>query len=295
MKKQYISAHKKHPPIALVTDSIADIPKKLLDKYNIHILPISIFFENNEFLDKITITPKIFHEMVEKTTNFPTSSQPSVKTVEGLLQYLCSYYDSVIALMVSGRISGTINSVFQAARNLQKNGYTINVIDSKLNSAAQGLLVQKTAELIDTGLGHDAIVEKIQDLIPKVKIMVSVANFKYMVQSGRVSPFKGSLAKILNLKPIISLDKEGNGIAFAKAFSRKANFNKILNIIRENNQKNPITRYCIVHSQEPKLAEQYKKSLLTILKKEPEYIEEVSSVVAMASGKGAVAVAFMSE
>ncbi len=81
MKKQYISAHKKHPPVALVTDSIADIPQKLLDRYNIHILPISIFFENKEFLDKITITPKIFHEIVEKTTNFPTSSQPSVKTV----------------------------------------------------------------------------------------------------------------------------------------------------------------------------------------------------------------------
>jgi hypothetical protein len=125
--------------------------------------------------------------------------------------------------------------------------------------------------------------------------MVSVSNFKYMVQSGRVSPFKGNLAKILNLKPIISLDEEGNGIAFAKAFSRKANFNKILNIIQENNQKNPITRYCIVHSQAPKLAEQYRKSLLTILQKEPQYIEEVSSVVAMASGKGAVAVGFMSE
>ncbi|MFA7202555.1 MAG: DegV family protein [Candidatus Caldatribacteriota bacterium] len=295
MKKQFISSHKKHPPIALVTDSIADIPEKLLDMYNIHILPISIFFENNEFLDKITITPKIFHELVEKTNNFPTSSQPGVKVVEGLLQYLSSYYDSVIALMVSGKISGTINSVFQAAGKLRETGYNIDVIDSKLNSAAQGLLVQKTAELIDTGLGHDAIIEKIHDLIPRVKIMVSVSNFKYMVQSGRVSPFKGKLAKILNLKPIISLDEEGNGIAFAKAFSRKANFNKILSIIRENNQKNPITRYCIVHSQAPKLAEQYRKSLLTILQKEPQYIEEVSSVVAMASGKGAVAVGFMSE
>lgn len=125
--------------------------------------------------------------------------------------------------------------------------------------------------------------------------MVSGANFKYMVQSGRVSPLKGHLARILNLKPIISLDKNGKGVAFAKAFSRKANFNKILTIIRENHQKNPITRYCIVHSQVLELAEQYSKSLVTILQQEPQYIEEVSSVVAMASGKGVVAVCIMSE
>jgi len=295
MKKQYIAAHKSHPAVALVTDSIADLPEELLDKHNIHVLPISIFFENKEFLDKITIIPEQFHQLIEKSSNFPTSSQPSIKTAENLLLFLSSYYDSVIALMVSGKISGTWNSVYQASQKLKENGYKIDVIDSKLNSGAQGLLVQKTAELIDSGLAHDKIVKEIYKLIPRTKIMVSVANFKYMVQSGRVSPFKGYLAKILSLKPIVSLDEDGKGIAFAKAFSRKANFNKILNIIRANNQKSPITRYCIVHSQAPGLAEKYRKSLLAILNKEPQYIEEVSSVVAMASGKEAVAVCIMNE
>jgi uncharacterized protein len=295
MRKQYGASHEKHASIALVTDSIADIPKALLDYYNIHVLPISIFFGNNEFLDKTTVTAEKFHQLVEKTEQFPTSSQPSVKNAENLLLFLSSYYNSVIALMVSGKISGTWNSVYQAAQKLQDDGYRIDVIDSKLNSGAQGLLVKKTAELIESGLSHEEVVKKIYYLIPRVKIMVSVANFKYMVKSGRVSPLKGQLAKFLNLKPIVSLDKDGKGIAFAKAFSRKANFNKILNIIRENHQKNPITRYCIVHSQVPELAEQYRKSLVKILQQEPEYIEEVSSVVAMASGKGAVGVCIMSE
>ena len=295
MKKQYSASHEKHASIALVTDSIADIPTALLDFYNIHVLPISIFFGNNEFLDKTTVTAEKFHQLVEKTAQFPTSSQPSLKNAENLLLFLSSYYHSVIALMVSGKISGTVNSVYQAAQKLKDNGYKIDVIDSKLNSGAQGLLVQKTAEMIESGLPHEEIVKKINYLIPRVKIMVSVANFKYMVQSGRVSPLKGQLAKFLNLKPIVSLDKDGKGVAFAKAFSRKANFNKIMNIIRENHQKNPITRYCIVHSQVPELAEKYRQSLVKILQLEPQYIEEVSSVVAMASGKGAVGVCMMSE
>jgi len=295
MKKQYSASHEKHASIALVTDSIADIPTALLDYYNIHVLPISIFFGNNEFLDKTTITAEKFHQLIEKAAQFPTSSQPSVKNAENLLLFLSSYYKSVIALMVSGKISGTVNSVYQAAQKLKDNGYKIDVIDSKLNSGAQGLLVQKTAELIESGLSHEKVVKEIQYLIPRVKIMVSVANFKYMVQSGRVSPLKGLLAKFLNLKPIVSLNKDGKGVAFAKAFSRRANFNKIMNIIRENHQQNPITRYCIVHSQVPELAEKYRQSLVKILQLEPQYIEEVSSVVAMASGKGAVAVCFMSE
>jgi len=295
MKKQYSAAHEKHASIALVTDSIADIPPTLLDRYNIHVLPISILFGDSEFLDKMTITPEIFHQIVEKTKRFPTSSQPSVKNAENLLSFLSTYYNSVIALMVSSKISGTWNSVYQASQNLQDEGYKIDVIDSRLNSGAQGLLVQKAAELIESGLSHEEVIEKVQYLIPRVKIMVSVANFKYMVRSGRVSPLKGHLARILNLKPIVSLDKNGKGIAFAKAFSRKANFNKILTIIRENHHENPITRYCIVHSQVPELAKHYRQSLGTILQQEPQYIEEVSSVVAMASGKGAVGICIMSE
>jgi DAK2 domain fusion protein YloV len=295
MKKQYAAVHEKHASIALVTDSIADIPKSILDKYQVHFLPISIHFDGSEFLDKLTVTPEKFHQMIEKAENFPTSSQPTVKNAENLLSFLSTYYDSIIAIMVSSKISGTWNSVYQAAQKVQHKGYKIDVIDSKLNSGAQGLLIQKAAEMIASGKSHDEIVKSVKSLIPKVKIMVSVANFKYMVQSGRVSPLKGYLAKLLNLKPIVSLDENGQGIAFAKAFSRKANFNKIMKIIHEINQKNPVTRFCIVHSQVPKIAEQYRQYLAKMLQKEPEYIEEVSSVVAMASGKGAIGVCIMSE
>lgn len=295
MRRQHAAAHTKHPPIALVTDSIADIPQSLLDHFHVHVLPISILFENSEFLDKLTVTPERFHQMIDETSHFPTSSQPSVKNFVNLFSFLMTYYQSVIAVMVSSKISGTWNSALQAAKKFQDAGYKIDVIDTKLNSGAQGLVVLKAAELIESGLSHEKVIEKIQELIPKVKIMVSVANFKYMVQSGRVSPLKGYLAKILHLKPIISLDEDGKGIAFAKAYSRKANFAKIMSIIRDNHRINPITRYCIVHSQAEKLAEQYRQSLVRILCKEPEYIEEVSSVVAMASGKGAVAVCTMSK
>ena len=295
MKKQYAVVHEKHASIALVTDSIADIPQSLLDDYQIHFLPISLYFDGSEFLDKLTVTPERFHHMIEKAKHFPTSSQPTVKNAENLLSFLSTYYDSVIAIMVSSQISGTWHSVYQAAQKLKNKGHKIDVIDSKLNSGAQGLLVQKAAEMIASGKTHEEVVGVLKTLIPKAKIMVSVANFKYMVQSGRVSPLKGYLAKILNLKPIVSLDESGKGVAFAKAFSRKANFSKIMKIISEINQKNPVTRYCIVHSRVPELAEKYRQYLFKMLQKEPEYIEEVSSVVAMASGKGAVAVCIMSE
>ncbi len=295
MRRQYAAAHGQHASIALVTDSIADIPQDLLDQYHIHVLPISIFFDQGEFLDKITLNPERFHQLVEKSEHFPTSSQPGVKNIENLLSFLATHYKSILALTVSSQISGTWNSVCQAAKKLKDAGYQIEVIDSKLNSGAQGLLVQKAAELIEAGFSHEKIVEQIQELIPRVKIMVIVTNFKYMVQSGRVSPLKGYLAKIMNLKPIISLDENGKGIAFAQAFSQRANFKKIIDIIQNGHQKNPVTRYCIVHSRVPELAEQYRQTLVQTVKREPQYIEEVSSVVAMASGKGAVAVCMMSE
>ncbi len=295
MKRQYESAYERKYSIALVTDSIADLPSSIIDKYQIHVLPLNLIMENTSYLDKITITPEIFYNLLEDIEEYPTSAQASPKVTEDLLSSILENYDEILVITVSKELSGT-NSMFNiAAKKLAKDGKKIEVINSKQNSGAEGLLVMKAAELIHDGNSLDSIVKEIDQLRDQTKILVSVNTLKYMVKSGRLNKLTGFAGKLINLKPVVSLDNTGYGKIEEMAFSLKSNTKKIMNIVKKTNDEKGITRYAIVHANNPVRAEEYRKKCVQILGKEPDYIMNISIIVGISAGLGVVGVSYMSE
>lgn len=295
MKRQYEAEYDRKYNIALVTDSIADLPMELIDKYQINVLPLNLVMEDTSYLDKVTMIPETFYGILDDIERYPSSAQVSPKIIENLLSSLLENYDEILVLPVAKEQSGTHSMFLKAGEKLAKENKKIRVIDSKQNSGAEGLLVMKAAELIHQGLSLDNIVREIEYLRDKTKILVSVNTLKYMVRSGRVNKLTGFLGKIINLKPVVSIDNLGMGKIEDKAFSIRSNTKKIMNIIKETEKKDKITRYAIVHANNPNRAEEYREKIVKILQREPEYIMEISTIVGMSAGVGSVAVAYMSE
>ncbi|MFO8034205.1 MAG: DegV family protein [Candidatus Bipolaricaulota bacterium] len=293
MQRQQDALHRRRFPVALATDSIADIPQQILDSYQVHLLPLQVIVDGSTFLDRMTLAPAQLFDLLEDVKEYPTSSQPTARQAREWLEFLSGHYNSVVVLAVSSQISGTYQTLCQTAESLNNEGHNIRVIDTRLNSAAQGLLVLKAAEALEAGATHEELVSLVEDWIARTRIFVSVATFEYMVRGGRVSPLKGRLGKWLNLKPIVSLDEQGKGIAFGKAFSRRANTKKIMTSVSELHKKAPIDKYCIVHAEALDKAREYERQLTRLLGKPPEYITEISPIVALNAGRGAVAVAVM--
>jgi len=294
MKKQYDVVHKRLNKIAILTDSIADIPAELTEKYQIHVIPLNLIIEESTYLDKITIKPDKFYSMIDNLKEYPTSSQPTIKSIENIFSFLTSHYESIISIIVSKEMSGTFNIVQKAAEKFIEEGKIITVINSKLNSGAEGLLVLEAAKALELGKGHEEVVGIIEASLKKARIYVSVSTFKYMVKGGRVSPMKGFIGKMLNLKPIISIDANGKGIAFDKTFSKKSNTKKILKIVKKANEENKIISYNIVHANALIKAKELSLQLTKTLGHAPEYITEISPIVGLNAGIGAVAVSFIS-
>lgn len=295
MKRQYEGSYNRKYNIALITDSIADLPNEIMDKYQINLLPLNLVLEDTSYLDKVTITPEIFYNLLDKLENYPSSAQPSPKIIEQLYQSLLQNYDEILVITVAKEQSGTNNLFNKAAEKMAKEGKRIEVIDSKQNSGAEGLLVMKAAELIHNGTSLDEIISEIERLRDKTKILVSVNTLKYMVKSGRLGKVTGIVGKLINLKPVVSLDSSGKGKIEDKAFSLKSNTKKIIDQIKRTNKDNKITRYSIVHANDPIRAEEYRLKCVEVLGKEPEYIMNISTIVGMSAGVGSVAVAYMSE
>ena len=295
MVRQFETVHSRKHKIALVTDSIADLPKDLMDKHQIHMIPLNLLIGDSSYLDKLTISPSYLYKSMDDAENYPTSSQPTVKAVEGYLKSIAPNYDSIIVITVSEKMSGTYQTIVNAAKKVDSTGEKIAVIDSKLNSGGQGLVVLKAAEAIEKDIEFKNVIEIINDTIKKTKIFVSVDTLKYMVRSGRIKKYTGLAAKMLNLKPVVSINNMGDGIVIGKSLSVKANTKKMQALVKEIARTKKIVSYSIVHANAIGRANEYERIFSPLIGVTPEYITEISSIVAMNAGVGCVAIALTTE
>ena len=209
--------------IALVTDSTCDLAQDLIDQYQINIVPVNINFGENHYLDKITIQPEQFYKLLKENTDYPKSSQVNEKTFTNLYSHLASHYDSIIAIHLSDKLSGTFSSSQKAALAISKEfNKPISVINSKNISGALGLILLRTAQAIEEGYSHDQVVNMAEKWVKNSKIFVSVRDIKYLIRGGRVSAVKGLIARMLNINPIVSIDESGKAIVFDKAFNQRS-------------------------------------------------------------------------
>lgn len=276
--------------IGLVTDSIADLPEDFKLEHQIATLPLGVLIGQEIFLDKRTITLKQLFQAMEGFSGYPTTSQAEPGRVLELLGGLLDKFDSLIVLSVSSHMSGTYQGFTKAAKELSAAGKKITVLDTKLNSGAQGLLVKKAAELIEAGLDHEAVVEAINAMIPRTKIYVCLNTLAYAVRGGRVPDTIGRLGMKIGLRPIMTIDEKGKGTAFGAALSQRGLTRRILKMVEKTMRTKGIAAYAIVHGDNLPLAKSYQEELTRITGRPPEFVSEISSAVAIHAGPGTVAV-----
>ncbi|GGC82468.1 DAK2 domain-containing protein [Enterococcus wangshanyuanii] len=290
MLLQYQISQEKKASIALVTDSIADLPADYLLREQIHVLPMNILLGETSYIDKVTIQNQHLFTLMKKQKQRATSAQPAVRTVENLFSFLENKYDSVIVITVADKLSGTFQAVKQAVKRTTSQA-RIEVIDSRLNSGAQGLLVMKANEWIKEGLAFETIVEHIKKKREHIEILVSVDDLNPMIDSGRIPQIAGRAAKRINVKPIVSLSKEGEGKLSDFSFSLEGNERKIFKKLKMMYKSQGIKNYAVLHADSFEKAEVWSKKLETEFELPASYIMDISSVVALSAGQGCVAVA----
>ncbi len=296
MKKQNEVVTGRKWSIALVTDSTCDLPEELNDYYQIQQVPLNIHFGETQYIDKVTLQPGRFFSLAEDSPEFPSTSQPNESAFLSMFSHLASHYDSVIAVHLSGKFSGTLRNSRNAAERISKEmNKKISVLDSGHVSGSLGLLTLRVARAIEKGMDHDAIVQRFPDWKANTQVYVSVKTLKYLVRGGRVSPLKGQIAKILNIKPIVTMRPDGTTELSDKAFSQRANMRKVMRQIRKFNEKKPISEYILLHAHDEDATHWFRKEMKEVTGTDPLAVLNISPVIGLHAGKGAAAVAITSE
>lgn len=296
MRKQYAAAHERKWNIALVTDSVCDLPEHLLEKYQINMVPLNLFFGDNQYIDKVTITPNQFYSMMNESSDLPRTSQPSVKSFTNLYSRLLTHYDSVISIHVSGGLSGTWSGAQKAAEKISAEaGKRISVLDSKTLSGSLGLQVYRAALAIEKGMSHVEVMAEYKKWADLTEVLVSVKTMKNLVRSGRVSLLKGWFARLFGIKPIIAVNKEGKTYLMDKTFSQIGNMRKVVKHMKILMNKGKVWNYLLLHANNEEGANWFLKRIEPIAGKAPLSIINASPVIATHLGDKTVAVAFMYE
>jgi DegV family protein with EDD domain len=295
MLRQYEAAHERKAPVAILTDSACDLPWSVLDDHQVHVIPFNLFFGDSLFLDKVTIAPVQFYDLLKSRRKMPTSAQPPQANVDRALEFLAGHYESVIAVAISANLTGFYGQLLKAREALGLDDSRVAIVNSRHLSVSEALVVLRVAEAVRAGRTFGEISLAAEAWVAKTKLWVDIRTLKYMVRGGRVSPLKGLLAAALNIKPIVTLDAEGKAIILGKSFSRRQNMKKILGLIRKATEGRCVWNYGLVHAQNPYRALRYADVLEEMLGKKAAFISDVSPVVGVHNGIGVVGIALMFE
>jgi DegV family protein with EDD domain len=216
--------------IALITDSTSDVDKEMIEKYNLKVLPLRIIYKDREYIDRVTITPKEVYDNFAQ--EIPSTSLPSMKDMEDLyLKLEEEGYTHAIAVVISAGLSGTYNTL----RLVSENHPSIEtcVFDSKSLTIGEAAIVEECGEMIKCGKTFQEIVEALPEIQDRITVYYVVDTLKYLIKGGRIGKVSGTIGEILNIKPIISINKEGVYYTYAKAKGKKKGTSKLVDIARE--------------------------------------------------------------
>lgn len=279
--------------IALITDSTSDLPENIIKKYNIKMLHYKIIYKNREFIDKIDITPEYVYNNLHK--EIPTSSIPSMDEIEKVFKELEEEgYTHAIAVTLSAGLTGIYNGIRVVSENHPK--IKTYIFDSKSISMGEGVIIEECGKLIEKGASFSEIVDKIPDIRKRLNLFFVVDTLEYLKKGGRIGKVAGTIAELLNIKPIVSIDiNDGKYYTYDKVRGRKKSLNKMIEI-GENILKTKKCRLCVVHG----CALEDSQKMFQELKKHPNIVSSVfggalSPVSGVHSGPGLVGLILFEE
>lgn len=193
--------------IRIITDSAADYSAQEIAKRQITCIPMTVTFGSEEYLDGRDITKEEFFRLLTESKDFPKTSQPSPSAFLECFEDAKEAGDSVIAILVSSALSGTLQNAVLAKG---MTGYeNIFIVDSKIATLGMRILVDRAVKMRDAGRTAQEIITELENLKPRLRLFAGLDTLEYLAKGGRLSKTTAALGNLANLKPIITFTEDG--------------------------------------------------------------------------------------
>ncbi len=246
----------------ILIDSCGEIPQSLRSTGVVENIPLSIMVEDETIIDDETFDQKSFLEKVAKSKNCPKSACPSP---EGYMKAFECEADRIYVITLSSKLSGSYNSAV-LGKNLYEEEYSdkqIVVFDSKSASVGQTLIAMKIVEAEEAGLSFEEVIAKAEQFREEENTYFVLESLETLRKNGRLSNLKALAADVLNIKPVMGSDSDGNIVQLDKARGMKKALDKMVTQMFKNAGNTEEKVLAISHCNCPERAEWVKELALS--------------------------------
>lgn len=280
--------------VAIVTDSTSYMPEELLKKYNISVAPQVLIWGDQTYRDGVDIKPLEFFTKLKTAKVMPTTSQASPATLQPIFQSLIEQGNDVIAIHVSSKLSGTVQSAIQAKEMLGAAGEKVTVIDSLSTSMAMSFQVLAVARAVEAGANLKEAVEVASRARDLSGVYLVPETLEFLHRGGRIGGAQRFIGTVLNMKPVLAL-QNGRVEGIERVRTKGKAHDRMVELVAERIKGKANIRVATLHANAPEDA----KAVLAKANAEFNPVEsistEVSPTVGTHTGPGTVGLAFMTD
>src|SRR6266513_4883392 len=221
--------------ICLVTDSTADIPLDQARANGITVVPLTVFFGDEAYLDGVDLDNASFYRKLHASKELPRTSQPSPAAFqEAYTNLIDEGADAILSVLLSSKLSGTYQSACTARDTLPDSvkKIPVEIIDSKNISIAMSRSIMRAAQEAREGLGLPDIKAHILDELARTRILAVLDTLEYVKRGGRIGGARAFLGNMLSVKPIVTL-KEGAVVPVEQPRTRSKAYARVAELVQE--------------------------------------------------------------
>lgn len=272
--------------IRIVTDSSADLPPELADRWNITVVPCNVVINDVNYKDGVDLAPEEFYRKLDSSPRSPTTAQPSVADFQSVYRALLDRGHEIVSIHVSGKLSGTLNSAERARESTGKSA-PIEVIDSQLASLGMGLVVLRAAQLAYETESYRQVATQVRSALPGTQCILVLDTLEYLQKGGRIGKAQAFLGSVLNVKPILKL-RDGEVHPVERPRNLDRGVRRLAELAHEHA---PVRQLGVIYSTEPGRAADLKRLLSDLIPEEEIIISRFGATLGAYVGPRALGVA----
>lgn len=277
----------------LITDSATDLPKRYREAWNIPVIPTPVLIGGKDYLDGETINAEEFYRVQTEGKEEIKTYHISPDMFERAFRPYAERGEQVLYLCFSTGIAGTFNAASLALSNLQEEfpGFDLEIFDSRCASAGFGLLVYYIARLFEKGADREVLLEAAAYYRDHIRHIFTVETLEYLIRGGRISRTKGSVAQVLDIKPVLTVNREGALEIYQLVRGRKKSLRALAEFARREAVDLENQTVAVCHGMDMEAAKEVIRQLGS-LNQEP-LISVVGCAIGAHTGKGMIGVCFL--
>lgn len=278
--------------IRIVIDSTSDVTDEIIKKYNIKMVPLTVNFENESFLDKVELNSKQFFEKLETAEKLPTTTLVSPGTFMEVFSDILLEGDKVLGLFLASEFSGTYDSACMAKNMIGRDD--IYIIDTRSVCLGAFALILEAIELVQQNKDIEEIVKELEALREKVVAVAALDTLKYLEKGGRLSKGQAVVGTLLNVKPIVEI-KDGKISVIEKIRGKNKAVKWFDEWIEKNNYDLSNKTVLLFHGKAYEQLKMLREAIEDKYKIKNIIEQEIGAVIGTHSGPGVLGIGFVNK